>query len=313
MAQDEFERIRELAQRFGLAGDAVQLGIGDDAAVLRAQPRPIVLSVDAAVQGVHFEPAFASYAEIGARAFTAAVSDLAAMGSTPLAALCALIVPSDLPRPEFAALNEGIAQAAQRYGCPVIGGNLSGGAQLSITTTVVGTLPGPGLYRSGARAGDAVYVSGPLGSAALGLRLLQLKAAERGPAFVQAFRAPTARIAQGLALAGRATSAIDVSDGAAQDLGHICEASGIAAEIELERVPLAPGMKELARAIGEDPLRLALAGGEDYELIYTLPAGVEDPCGGTRIGRMLEGSGRVHLVDADGREIAIDGPGFRHF
>jgi len=313
MADDEFERIRGLMQRFRHDSAAVQLGIGDDAAVLHASPEPIVLSVDAAVQGVHFEPAFASYEQIGARAFTAAVSDLAAMGSTPLAALCSLIVPATLARADFDALNAGLAAAAERYACPVIGGNLAAGGALSITTTVIGKLEGAGLYRSGARAGDDVYVSGPLGSAALGLRLLQLGEAESGPAFVEAFRAPCARISHGQKLAGAATSAIDVSDGALQDLGHICEASGLGAEIEAARVPLAPGMRELAQSLGEDPLRLALQGGEDYELLYTLPPGAEDPCGGTRIGRMSSERSALHVVDERGQRIALSGHGYRHF
>lgn len=315
MADDEFDRIRALTQRFAAESDAVQLGIGDDAAVLRSLPQPLVLSVDAAVQGVHFDPAFASYREIGARAFTAAVSDLGAMGSTPVAALCALIAPASLARADFDALNLGLAEAAARYACPVIGGNLSSGEALSITTTVVGKLEGPGLYRAGARPGDRVYVTGPLGSAALGLRLLQLGAAARGPGFVQAFRAPEARIAQGRALAGSASSAIDISDGALQDLGHICEASQLGAELEAARLPLAPGMRELAQALGEDPLRLALQGGEDYELIYTLPEGAEDPCAGTRIGRMLEQPGPVRVLDGHGQELAqyASGRGYRHF
>ena len=313
MADDEFDRIRALTRRFHVESDAVQLGIGDDAAVLRAQPHPTVLSVDVAVQGIHFEPRFASYREIGARAFTAAVSDLGAMGSTPLAALSSLIVPAALAAADFEELNAGLAEAAARYACPVVGGNLSSGSTLSLTTTVVGKLEGPGLYRSGARAGDEVYVSGPLGSAALGLRLLQLGAAERGPQFVRAFRAPEARIAQGRQLAGMATSAVDVSDGALQDLGHICEASQLGARIEAARVPLAAGMAELARALGEDPLRLALQGGDDYELIYTLPPGTSDPCGGTRIGVMLSAPGAVEVVDERGDAVGLSGRGYRHF
>jgi thiamine-monophosphate kinase len=313
MADDEFDRIRALTQCFALQSTAVQLGIGDDAAVLRPQPHPTVLSVDVAVQGIHFEPRFASYREIGARAFTAAVSDLGAMGSTPLGALCSLIVPSDLSRSDFDALNAGLAEAAAHYACPVIGGNLSSGSTLSITTTVVGKLEGPGLYRAGARAGDSVYVTGALGSAALGLRLLQLGAAARGPGFVAAFRAPHARIAQGQKLAGVATSAVDVSDGALQDLGHICEASQLGAQLEAARLPLAEGMAELALAIGEDPVKLALLGGDDYELIYTLPAGATDPCGGTCIGRMLSAAGVVSVLDERGQPMALGGRGYRHF
>jgi len=312
-AGDEFARIRELAKLFATDSEAVQLGIGDDAAVLRPQAQPLVLSVDVAVEGVHFDRAFLSWAQVGARAMTAAVSDLAAMGARPLAALCSLVAPP-LSEDDFLALHAGIARAARDYACPVIGGNLASGAQLSLSTTVIGTVQGQGLYRNGARAGDEIYVTGPLGSAALGLKLLQLLAATaEGAPFVDAWRAPRARIEQGLALCGRATSAVDVSDGALADLGHICEASQLGAIIEAERIPLAPGMTELARKLGADPLQLALSGGEDYELIYTLPPGAADPANGTRIGHMLNAHGTVQVIDARGQTIELSTRGYQHF
>jgi thiamine-monophosphate kinase len=309
----EFTRIRKLAQLFASDAEAVQLGIGDDAAVLHPQVKPLVLSVDVAVEGVHFDRAFLSWAQVGARAMTAAVSDLAAMGARPLAALCSLVAPA-LADHDFLALHAGIAQAARDYACPVVGGNLASGAQLSLSTTVIGTLEGPGLYRSGARAGDEIYVTGPLGSAALGLKLLQLLAAPaEGASFVEAWRGPRARVEQGLALSGTASSAIDVSDGALADLGHICEASQLSAIIEAERIPLAPGMSELAYHLGLDPLQLALTGGEDYELIYTLPPGAADPCAGTRIGRMINAPGSVQVVDAHGQQLELSTRGYQHF
>jgi len=312
-AGDEFARIREIAKLFATDSQAVQLGIGDDAAVLRPQAEPLVLSVDVAVEGVHFDRGFLSWAQVGARAMTAAVSDLAAMGARPLAALCSLVAPA-LSGDDFLALHAGIAQAARDYACPVIGGNLASGSQLSLSTTVIGTLPGPGLYRKGARAGDEIYVTGPLGSAALGLKLLQLLAASsEGAPFVDAWRAPRARIEQGLALSGVATSAVDVSDGALADLGHVCEASGLGAIIEAARIPLAPGMDELARKLGVDPLQLALSGGEDYELIYTLPPAAVDPAGGVRIGHVLNVPGSVRVIDARGQEIEVGRGGYQHF
>lgn len=312
MDADEFARIAELAKLFAGQHEAVQLGIGDDAAVLRPQAQPLVLSVDVAVESVHFDRSYLSWEQIGARAMTAAVSDLAAMGAKPLAALCSLVAPP-LAAEDFRALHAGVAAAARDYACPVIGGNLASGAQLSLSTTVIGTLQGPGLYRSGARAGDHIYVSGPLGSAALGLALLQLSAADRGPSFVEAWRAPRARIPQGLALSGVATSAIDISDGALADLGHICASSQLGAVIEAQLLPLAPGMAELARSLGKDPLELALTGGEDYELIYTLPPTAADPCGGTRIGTMQTNPGPVQVIDAQGAPLTLRSTGFQHF
>jgi thiamine-monophosphate kinase len=138
-------------------------------------------------------------------------------------------------------------------------------------------------------------------------------AAERGPAFVRAWREPRARIAEGLALVDHAHAAIDVSDGALQDLGHITRASGVGADIEAARLPLAPGFAELAHALGLDPLTLALFGGEDYELLYTLPEHSPDPAHGTRIGRVVAGPGAVRVLGADGTPIALHGGGYRHF
>jgi len=310
---DEFERITRLRQRFAGASAHVVLGIGDDAAVLRGGPSDVVISVDSAVEGVHFDRAFGSWRVLAARAFTAAVSDLAAMGATPRAALSSLIVPRELEAGAFDELNAGLADAAARYACPIVGGNLAAGRELSLTTTVIGAVDGPALTRSAARPGDAIYVTGSLGGAALGLHLLQLSAAETAPAFVERWQKPCARIAEGQRLRAVAHAAIDVSDGALQDLGHICEASGFAAELEVERLPLPDGLRELARELGQDPLALALLGGEDYELIYTLPSTLVDPAAGTRIGRMLDVPGTPVLIDAAGKTLALPGRGYRHF
>jgi thiamine-monophosphate kinase len=236
------------------------------------------------------------------------------MGATPVAALTAAIVPAQLSAADFSALHAGIARAAAAHACPVIGGNLSSGSELSVTTTVIGHLRGHGMYRSAARAGDAIYVTGTLGSAALGLCLLQRGRAELGPRFVEAWRAPEARIREGLSLVDYAHAAIDVSDGAYQDLGHICSASQLSAELEAARIPFAPGFVALAEELGLDPLSLALLGGEDYELIYTLPEAAA-PGPGTRIGRMLPKGERaeVRVLDRDARPVTLEGHAYRHF
>jgi thiamine-monophosphate kinase len=311
---DEFERITQLRARFreGLSAH-VLVGIGDDAAVLQADSANIVLSVDTAAEGVHFERHFADWPVLGARAFSAALSDLAAMGATPRAALSSLIVPNDLPEGAFDALNAGLAEAARAYACPIIGGNLCAGTQLSLTTTVVGAVHGAGLSRAQARAGDRIYVTGTLGSAALGLLLLQLRAAERGPAFVTRWQKPRARIAAGLQLRAVASAAIDISDGTLQDLGHLCRESGLGAELDAQRLPLDPGMRELASELGQDPSTLALCGGEDYELLYTVPADAREPGVGTYIGRMSDRTGPVRVLAADGSNLALQGRGYRHF
>lgn len=334
---DEFQRIARLRAELAgsdasASGSGVLLGIGDDAAVLARPAGNLVLSVDAAVEGVHFRAGFADWATLGARALAAALSDLAAMGAQPRAALSALVLPPDFGDDQLAELARGQAQAATRHCCPVVGGNLARGSELSITTTVLGEVAGVGLTRAGARPGDAIYVTGVLGAAALGLALLEPGAgASEGAelrddaacaAFVARWRAPVPRLVAGLQLVSCASAAIDVSDGLLQDLGHLCEASGVGAVLLADALPQLSGFAALARALGRDPLALMLTGGEDYELVYTLPA--SEPAGraepwaaarraGTRIGEITGRDGVIELRDARGAALALPGPGYRHF
>lgn len=310
--QGEFQRIAEIARRLRMPSADVVLGIGDDAAVLAAVPDRQVLSVDAQVQGVHFTRELLPMCDIGYRAFVAAISDLAAMGARPRAALVALILPTELPEAELYELVDGIADAQRSYACPVIGGNLAAGSALSITTTVIGSASESVLTRSGCRVGDALYIAGELGSAALGLFLLQAGRPELGPHCVARWRRPVARIDDGLALLGLATGAVDVSDGLLQDAGHLAEASGVGFDIELERLPLHDELREAARALGIDPFTLAVSGGEDYGLLFTVPLGVSPPVG-RRIGVATSSPG-VRLIDDAGQQVTKAGDGgYDHF
>ncbi|HEX4352378.1 MAG TPA: thiamine-phosphate kinase [Polyangiales bacterium] len=309
---DEFERIARLRERFqSVVSSDVLVGIGDDAAVIAASPDNLALSVDSAVEGVHFERSFGSLHAIAARAFTAAISDLAAMAARPSSALSSLILPP-LTEAEFDELCAGLADASARYRCPIVGGNLASGRELSITTTVIGRLSGRGLSRAGAKPGDRICVTGPLGSAALGLLLLQRMAAERGPLFVERFRSPHARIAEAEQIRDFASAAIDVSDGTLQDLGHVCAASGCGAELSAAALPFEPGFTDLARALGVDPLTLALFGGEDYELIYTVPEDARSIGPGRCIGRITS-QRDILVLDEHGHAIELSGRGYRHF
>lgn len=311
---NEFERIDQLRAHFaprGASPNGLLLGIGDDAAVFTASGN-LAISVDTAVDGVHFRPQFADWSTLGARAFSAALSDLAAMGAQPRAALLALIATPALDDAAFLALIHGYAAAAEHYGCPVIGGNLSAGGELSITTTVLGDVRGAGLTRAGARAGDEIYVTGTLGAAALGFLLLDAGTPELGPGFVERWRHPRARIAEGALLAGVATAAIDISDGALQDLGHLCAASEVGAELVASEIPVAPEFDDVARRLGRDPLELALTAGEDYELLYTVPAG-SAPGPGKRIGTVVAREAGITVRDGSGRPLALEARGYRHF
>lgn len=324
---DEFDRIALLEGIF-TAGDGqvdgksshAEVGIGDDAAVLLpASPNERrVLSVDTCVEGVHFERGFASDHDIGYRAFVAAASDLAAMGAHGDTALVSLILPSWVDDVVFKSLAEGIAEAAEASGISVVGGNLSSGDALSITTTVVGLSACP-LLRSGAVPGHGVFVTGAPGERALGLRLIQDAVKDpAGAPFIESWRRPTPRIRAGIALRGVASAAIDISDGLVQDLGHLCVASRVGAQIDLATLPVSPAFRHTAATlvpVGGDPILLALYGGEDYELLYT--AAMDDPVAqniGTLIGRivLLPPAAQSPRVSATTGPLPA-GVGFDHF
>ncbi len=305
----ELARIDALVRIFGKGG--VRVGIGDDAAVIAAPGTDLVWTVDTAVEGVHFERAWLSFEELGARSFMAAASDLAAMGAEPLAALSALALPNDLPDDAVLAIARGQRAAAGEVGAPVVGGNLSRAGEISITTTILGTAARP-VLRSGARPGDRVWIQGSPGLASLGLLALRRGAAPpRGSGLaraLEAFRAPLARLDGGRAAREVATAMIDLSDGLARDLAHLCRASGVGARLVANHV-LTPEVREAAAALGRAPLDHALLGGEDYALIATSPAEI---AGFRAIGVILSEPG-MWLETEDGELAPIPEGGHDHF
>lgn len=304
----EFERIARLRSIFG-ALDAPDVGIGDDAAVLH-DARPLVITVDAAVEGVHFDLRWIDPDALGARAVESAVSDLAAMGARPTGLLLAWSLPRTVDDAFVEALGRGSQRAARRLGMRVAGGNLTGGPVLSLTTTALGRAEGPTLRRDGAVPGDVVAVTGHPGAAAIGLRALMAGRAGEFADFAERWRSPRARVAEGRALVGRAHAAIDLSDGLASDAGHVAEASGCALVIEAERLPWMPGQREAALALGADATALALHGGEDYELLATGPAEAFGAAW-TIVGEVRDGAG-VSLRRA-GSVAPIEASGWDHF
>jgi thiamine-monophosphate kinase len=207
----------------------------------------------------------------------------------------------------------GLAEAADELGFPIIGGNLARAGELSLTITVLGECRGKLLTRQGARAGDAVFVTGSVGGAALGLCALR-RDPSRVPRFlpgIARFLRPRARLELASELASCASAAIDVSDGLAQDLAQLCRASQVGACVELARVPRLPDFDALARELGQDPERLLLGGGEDYELLFSARPGDVPPALATRIGS-IEADAGVRVLAADGSPLA-DVAGFDHF
>lgn len=274
----ELDLIRTFQRILGERGDRLEIGSGDDAAVVRGDDRAVV-SVDAVVEGVHFDLATHSYADVGHKALATALSDLAAMGVSPSEAYVAIGVPSGTAAEELTALAEAMERLADRTNVTVAGGDVTTSPVLFLAVTVMGWASDddPIVSRGGARPGDRVGVTGALGGAAD-------LASERA-------RRPTPRFDLGPALARAGISAmIDVSDGIATDARHLAERSGVHVTIDLERLPLAEGVS--------DP-KLAAAAGEDYELLFSAAFDVDVPPGVTWIGEVADGEPGLTLLFED--------------
>jgi thiamine-monophosphate kinase len=297
----------------------VLVGPGDDAAVLKSLKRPLLLTTDALIEGVHFRRSWLSARELGRRAFHVAASDVAAMGGRVAAVLLAVAAPADLPVVELRGIVRGVRDAARAVGAALTGGNLSQARQLSLTVAVLGEAPARPVLRSGAAAGDRVFVTGTLGGAARGLRLLMGARSMPGrETAIRCWRRPAARLQAGhaLAAAGIATAMIDLSDGLVIDAGRLGRASGCGVVLRADRLPLATSLRALEPGAGR---ALAASGGEDYELLFTVArravarlARVPLGCRVTEIGETVPGRG-VRLVEADGSRLATAVVGHEHF
>ncbi len=319
-ALSEFALIDRIRERTAGTRRGVALGIGDDAALLDLAPgRQLVACTDTLVAGVHFL-VDTPPAHVGWKALAVNLSDLAAMGAEPAWALLALT----LPQADAAFVDQfagGFAELARAHGVALVGGDTTGGP-LSITVTALGNVPtGAALTRAGAHVGDAILVTGTLGDAAGALRLATTAGGRMAvdAALLARMDRPTPRVAAGLALRGVATACIDVSDGLLADLGHVCVASGVGAEIDADALPLSAALR-----VRFDPVEgreLALSGGDDYELCFTLPGGRAAEvvglldhagCAATRIGRIVAGAG-VRALDARGKVVTPRHMGWEHF
>ncbi len=310
----EFELIARFTRALPLAGEGVRLGPGDDTALLRPPARQdLAVTVDAVVEGVHFDERFTP-ADVGWKALAVNLSDLAAAGARPLWALVALALPPGTPAARLAGLARGLGACARAHRIAVVGGNVTRARELSVTVTVAGAVPRSApLTRSGARPGDLLLATGTFGDAALG------RAPGAAGALARRQRRPVPRLALGRALHGIARACIDVSDGLVQDLGHVCAASGVGAEVEAAALPTSAAYRRLTRGL-EAPLLPALAGGEDYELLLAVPpARLARAHAAARrtatplsvIGRFVRGRG-VRVLAEGGEELPLAAAGFDH-
>jgi thiamine-monophosphate kinase len=324
MAIGEFDLIARWFTRPPRDAARVPLGVGDDCALLQASPgHQLAVSTDMLVEGRHFLPTVPPE-HLGHKALAVNLSDLAACGATPRAFTLALA----LPRVDAVFLEgfaRGLFALADAHGIELVGGDTTAGP-LNLCLTVIGEVPaGQALLRSGARAGDTLWVSHPpgggVGDARLALEAFRGRVALDAADFA-AVRArmecPTPRVALGVALRGVATAAIDVSDGLLGDLGHVLERSGVGATVQADAVPASP---VLARQGPARRRECTLAGGDDYELLFTAPAdraaAVEAAAVGCGVGvaaiGRIESAPGLRLVDAEGRALRAEFAGFDHF
>ncbi len=341
-ALGEFGLIALIRDRIRQRSPGMRLGIGDDAAILETRSGcDLLVTADMLLEDVHFKRAWGCFRELGRKTLAVNLSDIAAMGGHPHHAFLALGLPvHDISLVEVEAFVAGLEEEAAAAEVTLAGGDTCASQSgLVLSVTLLGSVPaGQAIRRSGARPGDGVWVTGSLGGSAAGLLALErglrprslwpagmlrpswLRSTEEAAiqAAMDAHLAPTPRLTAGQALRGYATAMIDLSDGLASDVGHLCTESSVGVRIQVGRVPLHPGARVVARWAGRDALDLALRGGEDYELLFTSPV---DPrpvldaalpgVAVTRIGEVLDGSPVPTLESLDGRREVLAG-GFDH-
>lgn len=317
----ERDLIAAIERRLSLRADRVLRGPGDDAAVVRARALAVT-SIDTFVEGVHFRLSTHNHADVGHKALAAALSDLAAMGAGAGEAYVALGLPAGTGRELALELVEAMEALADRVGAVIAGGDVVDSPLLVVSVTVTGWVDDAHAltYRDGARPGDLVGVSGELGGAAGGLLLLEGQRSDLPEAvsagLLERQRRPEPRLALGQALSQAGAGAlIDLSDGVATDARHIAARSGVRVSIRLGELPLAAGVVEVAAAAGRDPHQLGAGGGEDYELLVTVPAARRDAAEAaalsagvplTWVGEVTEGTD-LELLDVDGSSVELSG------
>lgn len=319
----ELAFIRRIRSMMPGEGGSIIRSVGDDCLVVEpVVDRQVLYTTDTFVDGVHFSPEFGTYEEIGLRCMAASVSDIAAMSGIPSYSLVSLSMPKTMVFDDAVCLFTGLSKTAERYGCPVCGGETtSTPGPLTVTITVIGSVEPERLKtRSGAHVGDGIFITGCMGDAMAGLFAFQ----EREDGFgglKRKFLTPEARVDLSRELTGSygITAMIDLSDGLASDLSHICEESGVGALVETGRFPLSEDLLRLLARTDQDPIEFAVTAGEDFELLFTsgdrvLPDffRVLDLLV-TKIGTIIEPSRGILLRHPDGTEQKLTVRGYEHF
>jgi thiamine-monophosphate kinase len=316
----EFGLIATLRSMLEGQGNELVRGVGDDAAVFRSHGGDLwSFTTDALVEGVHFDPVYTPWHALGYRTLAANLSDLAAMGGSSLSfALVALGLRAEVEVEQIEEMYRGMVDCGKEHACLVVGGDIvRSPGPMFVSVSVVGSIPGDRfLGRDGARTGQVVMVTGQLGDSYLGLKWL-MEGRDKENYCAKKHLYPCPRLEEGrLASALGATAAIDVSDGLLRDLGHICEESGVGAEVVVDSIPLSPFALETASQLGEDAMQAALHGGEDFELILVADPRdapmIREELEVTTVGKIVSGSG-VRVVDSSGQQVHLEKSGYEHF
>lgn len=324
----EFGLINSIARRAPGAPSDIIRGIGDDAAVIALdKTRCLLFTTDTLIESIHFETSFTSPYLLGKKSLAVNLSDIAAMGGTPHSFVVSLSIPPGVTYEFIKKFYAGIYAQAKKFNVSLVGGDTTASPdKLAITISLLGAArAGEVICRHGACTGDAIYVTGFLGDSALGLSLLKKKKAGSSVnCLVKQHLDPVPRVAQGREIARRsvASSMIDVSDGLLADLRHILDESGVGARLRLDRVPLSPRYCKSLQRGSADYYNAALCGGEDYELLFTVPPEKEKTIATlrklsgiplTRIGEVAGKKGELKIFDESGREVSYKREGFTHF
>lgn len=325
----EFSLIDMMMKKCSPHSTGIVLGIGDDTAIVEPRPdRQILITTDALVEGIHFLSHAISPDQLGRKAVFVNLSDVASMGGIPKYILLALALPESLEREWIEKFYDGVESACGDYSLSVIGGNLSRSTQgITLSVTLLGEVePGSALQRNGAKIADSIFTTGYLGDAAGGVELAMagIPREEGWGNLINRHLAPEPRMECGRFLLQNslANACIDVSDGLSSDLHHICEASGVGAILYMDRLPVSRGLRQCESLLKKKAILYALNGGEDYELLFTVPEEkrakilslwpAEFPVL-TEIGRVVAAEQGVSLIHVDGKPAPLHPGGFDHF
>jgi len=322
----EFGLIDRIRKRMTATDPALLQGIGDDVAVIEMHGKVLLATTDILIENIHFDRSWTDPFRLGKKALMVNLSDIAAMGGIPKYFLISLGLPKNLSLPFISSFYRGLKEGAKRFQVDLIGGDTSLSQKIVINICLIGEgKKGDLLFRKGAKVGNDLFVSGTLGDAALGLKILQKKEFMGRPkGLIEKHLSPCPRIELGQAIARHrlATAMIDVSDGLLIDTTHLLEESGVGARIWEDRIPLSRSYRKWIHSFSKDPYQIALTGGEDYELLFTASPEERKKISGlarslkipvTWIGEILPQKKGFHIMRRDGKEYSPGHLGFNHF